>query len=95
MKLVTVLLSFIAVVVAYDPLDFVDTRIGTGGFGFGVGGDNPGPQGLLVSSDFRRFCFVFVSFPIYTRPVPYASCRLGPDTSLDTTWFYFTHFGGK
>lgn len=47
-----------------DSISYIDTRISNGGFGWGVGGDNPGPQ------------------------YAFGSMRLGPDTSLDSMFFF-------
>ena len=40
----TITAALSAVVASSRPVDYVDTRIGTGGLGFGIGSINPGAQ---------------------------------------------------
>ena len=78
-----------------SPYDLVNLFVGTGGFGFGVGGINPGPQVPFGKVPFgNRLHFTSPSSRIHNHIS--GLVRVGPDTSplCGVEGPQFEHFGG-
>ena len=80
-RVAAVFVATCSVVAAASLVSLVDTRIGTGGHGFGVGSLNPGGCRAAFASG---GCTRITMPPCTGAQVPFGAMRLGPDTSYGT-----------